>query len=83
MGLPVLVGPHVWTIEYPGREAMAAGVVAQCADAPALALALRGVLAGPEARAVQRARAEAFLAEHGGATARTLAALAPLLAARP
>lgn len=83
LGLPVLVGPHVWTIEYPGREAVAAGVVTICADAPALAAALDPLLSDPTGRAAQRTRAEAFLSEHGGATARTLNALAPLLQARP
>lgn len=78
LGRPVLVGPHVWTIEYPGQEAMAAGVVTLCADAPGLAEALKARLAGPS----QRESAQAFLAEHAGATARTLAALAPLLEGR-
>ncbi len=83
LGLPVLVGPHVWTIEYPGREAMAAGMVTRCADAGALAASLDRLLADPGADAARRGRARAFLAEHGGATARTMTALAPLLAARP
>lgn len=71
---PVLVGPQVWTIEYPGREAVAAGVVQICPDSEALAGALIAALSGPEA-AEAGARAEAFLARHSGATARVLAAL--------
>ncbi|MGY6633756.1 MAG: 3-deoxy-D-manno-octulosonic acid transferase [Alkalilacustris sp.] len=78
LGRPVLVGPHVWTIEYPGQEAMAAGVVTLCPDPPALATALAERLAAPgDGRAMA-----AFLAAHGGATARTLEALAPLLEGR-
>lgn len=79
LGRPVLVGPHVWTIEYPGQEAMAAGVVTLCADAEALGAALRGLLAEPARMAAQAAEARRFLAAHAGATARIMAALAPLL----
>lgn len=76
---PVLVGPHVWTIEYPGREAEAAGVMRICADAPALAGAIAGLLQAPEELAALAARTEEFFADHAGATARCLAVLAPLL----
>ena len=76
LGRPVLVGPHVWTIEYPGEEAMAAGVVTLCRDAGALSEALAARLEpGPGTQD----RMAAFLAEHAGATERTLAALAPWL----
>lgn len=67
LGLPVVTGPHTWTNEYPQTEAEAAGVARSVPDAAALA----GVLADtapPGAIA-------AFLADHTGATARTLAAL--------
>ena len=37
LGLPCVVGPHVWTIEFPVVEAMAANVVHQVEDAAALA----------------------------------------------
>lgn len=82
LGKPVLVGPHVWTIEYPGREAMAAGVVTRCDGPGALAPALAAVLGAAGDGSAQAGRARAFLAEHGGATARTLAALAPMLEGR-
>ena len=76
LGRPVLVGPHVWTIEYPGEEAMAAGVVTLCRDATDLATALAARLGpNPETQAAMKA----FLADHKGATERTLAALAPWL----
>ncbi len=76
---PVLVGPHVWTIEYPGVEAEAAGVMEICADALALGDRLAALLADPQAGTAARARAAAFHAEHSGATARSLAVLAPIL----
>lgn len=71
LGRPVIVGPHVQTIEYPAVEAMAAGVCLQT-DAAGLAAALDWP--GPAPGAIG-----AFLALHAGATARTVAALAPLL----
>ncbi|MGY6409588.1 MAG: 3-deoxy-D-manno-octulosonic acid transferase [Alkalilacustris sp.] len=76
LGRPVLVGPHVWTIEYPGEEAMAAGVVTLCRDTDALATALADRLGDCPCDA---AAMRAFLAAHSGATARTLAALEPYL----
>ena len=76
LGRPVLVGPHVWTIEYPGQEAMAAGVVTLCRDAEDLAAALAARLDG---KAEADGTMQAFLADHAGATDRTLAALAPYL----
>ncbi len=72
LGRPVLVGPHVWTIEYPGEEAMAAGVVTLCHDAQDLARALATRLQASQGDVPSM---QAFLAAHSGATARTLAAL--------
>jgi 3-deoxy-D-manno-octulosonic-acid transferase len=77
--LPVLVGPHVWTIEYPGQEAMAAGVVTRCPSPDALTEALIRLLAEPGRMGDGAARAEAFVAAHSGATARIMAAIAPHL----
>ncbi|WP_114965441.1 3-deoxy-D-manno-octulosonic acid transferase [Alkalilacustris brevis] len=76
---PVLVGPHVWTIEYPGQEAIAAGVVLRCDTPQALDETLARLLGAPEAVAEHAARAEAFFAAHSGATARIMAAIGPHL----
>lgn len=70
--LPVLVGPHIQTIEYPADEAIAAGVCHQT-SADRLVRAVLG-WPGPSPQAIS-----AFMAAHSGATARTLAAIAPLL----
>lgn len=69
---PVLVGPHIQTIEYPAVEAMAAGV---CHQTSAERL-VQDVLhwPDPDPQAIS-----AFVAAHSGAAARTLAAIAPLL----
>ncbi|ETD89812.1 3-deoxy-D-manno-octulosonic acid transferase [Rhodobacter capsulatus] len=82
LGKPVLTGPQVHTIEYPFAEAAAAGVAQSLPDRAALLAALA------EPPQDNRAAIVAFLAEHAGASARTLAAadaaLARLdLAARP
>lgn len=75
---PVIVGPEIHTIEYPAAEAIAAGVCfhAQTSEDLSRALTPEG-WPGPST-----ARINAFLAEHSGATARTIAAIAPLLTSR-
>lgn len=70
--LPVLVGPHIQTIEYPAVEAIAAGVCQQTSADRLVQDLLHWPDPAPEA-------INAFVAAHSGATARTLAAIAPLL----
>jgi 3-deoxy-D-manno-octulosonic-acid transferase len=79
---PVMVGPSIWGIEYPGVEALAAGVLTQHADADALAKALFELLTSPADYEQARSGAEAFYAEHGGATDKHMTALLPWLAER-
>ena len=69
LGKPVLTGPQVFTIEYPFAEAAAAGVAQNLPDRAALLAALA------EPPRDNRAAIAAFLAEHAGASARTLAAI--------
>ena len=40
LGKPIVTGPHIWTIEFPGREARDAGVLTICKDPDGLADAL-------------------------------------------
>ncbi len=79
---PVMVGHSIWGIEYPGVEALAAGVLQQHMTIPSLSAALVQLLTSPAdyARAIEGA--EAFYAEHGGATAKHMATLVPWLEAR-
>jgi 3-deoxy-D-manno-octulosonic-acid transferase len=79
---PVLSGPNIWTIEYPGQDAVEAGVLRLCPDIPALAAAIESQLTDPAQMADIASRAEAFFAAHSGATARTMAHLAPILDSR-
>ncbi|MCC5966886.1 MAG: 3-deoxy-D-manno-octulosonic acid transferase [Natronohydrobacter sp.] len=69
LGKPVLTGPVTWPIEYPFVEAEAAGIAVSVPDLAALEAALR-VSTQADQAAIAR-----FLAEHGGASARTLAAI--------
>ena len=68
LGKPVIVGPEIWTIEYPAVEAIEAGV-AQQVTADTLTAALCNP-ARPDPAAIAR-----FLTEHAGAVSKTLAAL--------
>jgi 3-deoxy-D-manno-octulosonic-acid transferase len=70
--LPVLVGPHIQTIEYPAVEAIAAGVCLQTSAARLVKDVLHRPDPAPET-------ITAFVAAHSGATERTIAAIAPLL----
>jgi 3-deoxy-D-manno-octulosonic-acid transferase len=79
---PVMVGPSIWGIEYPGVEALAAGVLQQHMTIPSLSAALVQLLTHPAAYAAAIAGAEAFYAEHGGATAKHMAVLTPWLEGR-
>jgi 3-deoxy-D-manno-octulosonic-acid transferase len=70
---PVLVGPEVWTIEYPFVEAEAAGVARSVPDFEALTAAL---IARDDPTTAQ---IDAFFAAHAGATQRTLSGIQALL----
>jgi 3-deoxy-D-manno-octulosonic-acid transferase len=76
---PVMVGPSIWGIEYPGVEALAAGVLQQHMTIDSLSAALLHLLTDTQAYAGAIAGAEAFYAEHGGATEKHMAALLPWL----
>ena len=78
---PVMVGHSIWGIEYPGVEALAAGVLQQHMDIPSLAHAMVHLLTAPGAYDSAMAGAEKFYAEHGGATAKHMAVLVPWLEA--
>jgi 3-deoxy-D-manno-octulosonic-acid transferase len=72
LGKPVIVGPHLDTIEYPAVEAIAAGVCRKT-DADHL---VAEVLGWPDPSAEAMAN---FVAAHSGATARTVAAVAAII----
>ena len=74
LGKPVIVGPEIWTIEYPVVEAMDAGVCVMSSKAT-----LAQDLAAPSGTTTEDI--QTFMAAQCGAVARTQAAIARLLAA--
>lgn len=72
---PVFVGPSIWGIEYPGVEALAAGVLRQVADAEELAQALAPLLADQEVAAGFAQAAQSFFEAHAGSTSKHMAVL--------
>lgn len=80
---PVMVGPSIWGIEYPGVEALEAQVLQQHQSIDSLSAALAHLLTDAQAYARAIAGAEAFYAEHGGATAKHMKTLVPWLEATP
>ncbi|WP_108816398.1 3-deoxy-D-manno-octulosonic acid transferase [Loktanella sp. Alg231-35] len=66
---PVIVGPFIWTIEYPATEAIAAGV---CHNVQTPGELLQAV---QQPRDVSNPQIDAFYAAHAGSVTRTLAAI--------
>ena len=79
LGKPVLIGPHTFNFELVTQEAVAAGGAVRVADAPDLMAQAVTLLNDTEVRSAMGAKALAFANQHRGATARTLAALVPLI----
>jgi len=78
LGKPVMTGPDIHTIEYPAIEALQAGVLTRLEDEAAL----HAALAPDHPADPPPARIAAFLAQHSGAVAKTLAALDRQLTSR-
>lgn len=70
MRKPVLVGPNILTIEYPGYEAIAAGVARQFQAPDDMLTLLRDDAGRPHPQQI-----DLFLENHGGAVAKTLSAI--------
>jgi 3-deoxy-D-manno-octulosonic-acid transferase len=79
---PVMVGPSIWGIEYPGVEAIEAGVLSSLPDIHALSARLFALLSDPAVYAESIAGVERFYAEHAGSTAKHMAILMPWLKAQ-
>jgi 3-deoxy-D-manno-octulosonic-acid transferase len=82
VGVPVLIGPHVFNFTQATADAVAAGAALQVQDPADLARALRGLFNDKPRRVAMGAAAAAFAARHRGATARTVDVLATLLPER-
>lgn len=79
VGVPVLIGPHVFNFTQATLDAVAAGAAVQVADPSDLARVLGELFADKARRVAMGAAASAFAARHRGATQRTLDVLLTLL----
>jgi 3-deoxy-D-manno-octulosonic-acid transferase len=81
LGKPVLIGPHTFNFALVTEQAIAAGGAALVADADALMAQTSVLLQNPAQLASMGQKAQAFAAQHRGATPRTIAAIKTLLPA--
>ncbi len=79
VGVPVLIGPHVFNFSQATADAVAVGAAVQVADPADLARVLGELFADKSRRVAMGAAASAFAARHRGATERTVDVLAALL----
>ena len=79
VGVPVLIGPHVFNFAQATADAVASGAALQVADPSDLARVLDELFTDHARRVTMSAAAAAFAARHRGATERTVAVLEVLL----
>ncbi|TCW86562.1 3-deoxy-D-manno-octulosonic acid transferase [Burkholderia sp. SRS-46] len=79
VGVPVLIGPHVFNFTQATADAVAAGAALQVEDPLDLAHVLDALFADQARRIAMGAAGAAFAARHRGATARSVDVLAALL----
>ncbi|WP_419686495.1 lipid IV(A) 3-deoxy-D-manno-octulosonic acid transferase [Burkholderia theae] len=79
VGVPVLMGPHVFNFTQATADAVAAGAALQVEDPLDLAHVLDALFADKARRIAMGAAGAAFASRHRGATARTVDVLAALL----
>lgn len=81
-GCPVLVGPHTYNFLQASEDATACGAARRIADAGSAAAEVKKLLADGAALQRMRDAATAFTQAHRGATARTMALVAEIMAPR-
>ncbi|GJH02938.1 lipid IV(A) 3-deoxy-D-manno-octulosonic acid transferase [Paraburkholderia terrae] len=79
VGVPVLIGPHVFNFTQATADAVAAGACVQVKDPADLGRVLRELFEDKARRVAMSGAASAFAARHRGATARTVNVLTTLL----
>jgi 3-deoxy-D-manno-octulosonic-acid transferase len=79
VGVPVLIGPHVFNFTQATADAVAAGAAIQVKDPADLARVLRELFDDKPRRTAMGAAASAFASRHRGATVRTVDVLTTLL----
>ncbi|MDO9419367.1 MAG: lipid IV(A) 3-deoxy-D-manno-octulosonic acid transferase [Herminiimonas sp.] len=79
MGKPVLIGPHTFNFADAAENAIAAGGAQRVTDASDMWQHAIRLLDDVAARTTMGEAGQKFAQQHGGATARTMALLAPLI----
>jgi 3-deoxy-D-manno-octulosonic-acid transferase len=79
VGTPVAIGPHTFNFAQATRDAVGAGACIQVDDAASAVRVIDTWLSDADARETASRAALAFAATHGGATARTVEAVAALV----
>jgi 3-deoxy-D-manno-octulosonic-acid transferase len=83
VGVPVVVGPHTFNFEAATDQAILEDAALRSPDAASALAEALAIVADPLRRQTIGEHALAFSLRHRGATARTMAALAPLLEEKP
>mgnify|MGYP002041582545 FL=1 len=78
-GVPVIVGPHTFNFQQAASDAIEAGAAQRQPDPAQAVAAALALVADPPRRQAAGQAAQTWFASHSGATARTMAALAPWL----
>lgn len=78
-GTPVLLGPHTFNFSDASEQAVEAGGALRCADVDAAVREAGALLEDDVRRGTMGRAGKAFATKHGGATARTMALVEPLL----
>jgi 3-deoxy-D-manno-octulosonic-acid transferase len=79
VGVPVLIGPHVFNFAQATADAVAAGAALQVSDPADLARVLDELFSDRVRRITMGAAASAFAARHRGTTQRTVEVLMALM----
>jgi len=79
VGVPLLLGPSVYNFAEAAQAALACGAARLVENAPALLVAAVELLGNEEARRRMGSAGQAFVEQHRGASARTLALLEEVL----
>jgi 3-deoxy-D-manno-octulosonic-acid transferase len=79
MGVPTILGPHMFNFSQVTQEAVAANAAVQLADVSGLSIQVDTLARNVEKRKAMSQAAKAFTVQHRGTTQRLMAAIEPLL----
>ncbi|MAG55734.1 MAG: 3-deoxy-D-manno-octulosonic acid transferase [Planctomycetes bacterium] len=82
-GLPLVVGPHIHTVQDSAAELRSAGALHDVREPKEVKTVVENLLASPVARSRATEGARAVIARHGGSARRTMSVVAGLLRDEP